>query len=460
MQARGKRKHRSRLVSGPSKVTARTCIATVGLVGLVSCGKSKSSATDTSTDAASQAAAAGHVSSTSSLEDVNFSNTLKISLPNSLKGKGTAASLALAAGQKSYEACQMRTEMRMALSQLAQAANTICMVQQVKSLEFGKKYNIRMPTMGLVGPGDMPDLPTGDVTPTPTTPTPTTPTPSSPAGSMPSMPTSMQVWVDNSVAGTLTAYFCNDTKLAQVFTVSDVDTTTKKSKGSVIMDMKMGTNTFKRSVLFDGVTNADRMALTIKEVVNTSEFNGRRMLAMSLSDTAISSVIDTSTGSMTLGSTTADNAFSGSGAFSPDFGSIFAQGSMFGNTFSNKSYFDGTGAVVDPAAHQDLFGEGGTLYLDDTSVPAALPATFTPDAFPATAWDCTGTTDLTMDLGSSAMTACQTSWNELSEETCSDTATFAQGHEATISADHQPDPTAIRELPPEPGKVTPPPGTP
>ena len=178
------------------------------------------------------------------------------------------------------------------------------------------------------------------------------------------------------------------------------------------------------------------------------------MLAMSLSDAGISTVVDTSTGSMTQGETSADNTFSGSGAFSPAFGSVLAQGSMFGNEFSNKAYFDGKGTVVDPEAHQDLFAAGGSLYLDDTTVPQALPATFTPDEFPATAWDCTGTEDMTMALSDSAMTACQTSWNDLSEESCSDSATFAQGKEATISTDHQPDPAGIGALPPpEPGKA-------
>ena len=461
---------------------ARTCIAMVGLIALVSCGKSKST-TPAATDAASTAAAAAatNVVSTTSLSQVNFSTVLKVSLPKSVKASGTAAALDLTSAKKSFEACQMRSEIRTSLSQLAQAAQTICMIQQISSLKFGTKYNIDMSKLSAGGGGGGTPTPPAGGTPTPPaggTPTPPAGGPSSllaDTATTPTMPTSMQVWVDNAVAGTLKVYFCNNRKLAQMFTVSDVDVTNKTSKGSVIMDMSMSmgssTSTFKRSVLFDGVTVAGRMAMTIKEVVDASGvFSGRHMLAMSLSDTGISTVVDTSTGTAPMSSSTggspllgstSDNNFSGAGVYSPDFGSIISEGTVFGTTFSTKAYFDGAGNIVEPSTQPTLFGSGGTLYLDDTYVPAALASTFEPDTFPSDAWDCSGTTDLdTSSMTSTdttAMSACNTTWNEIPEKSCMDPTNFGQGSAATISDSARPDPTKVQTLPPPPPNGPPPP---
>ena len=188
-------------------------------------------------------------------------------------------------------------------------------------------------------------------------------------------------------------------------------------------------------------------------------FNGLRMLAMSLSDTGISTVVDTSTGNVGSGSAAIANNFSGAGVYSPDFGSIISEGTVSGlASFSTKAYFDGAGNVVDPSTQPTLFGSGDTLYLDDTYVPKALASTFTPDTFPSDAWDCSGTTNLTMGLSSAAMTACQTDWTEIPKDiSCTDPTAFGQGSATTISDSARPDPTKVQTLPPPPTNGPPPP---
>jgi hypothetical protein len=77
--------------------------------------------------------------------------------------------------------------------------------------------------------------------------------------------------------------------------------------------------------------------------------------------------------------------------------------------------------------------------LKPESVPGFLGASFAPDAFPADAWDCTGTEDIELGAATSDggdMSACMESWDELSQETCHG-ADFAQGEPVQIDESKQ-----------------------
>lgn len=426
----------------------------------VNCGKSTSSSSDAGTVAAGTAGTATVSSDVSSLQDLSLTGILKISLPDSVKGSGTASSLKLT-GTKSFEACKLRQEMREGLSNIAQVASTFCFLESDPSLKFGKKYNIDFSSM-------MPDDGAGE-TPTggaPTTGAPTTDGATPPDGFDPGaaptglrlangMPESVQIWIDNSTANKLIVYMCQDKKLSQMIEVTGAKK--GEAKGSLIMkqEMSFGDFSFKfhRTMAFDSnYTEAGRTLLTLKELIDTSSTKfgsekARRLLSLSLADKGVSKVLSSFSGKME-GS---EVAFASVGAFDTDFGEVIAKGSFSDPEggdpfeFSGESFFDGKSFVVDPEAHPTAFGTDGKVKIEASSVPGYLSESFSPDDFPAGAWDCTGTTDLTLDTtsaSSSGASSCSESWAELSEEDC-DAGDFAEGKDVTINESEQVPPEDI-----------------
>jgi hypothetical protein len=393
----------------------------------------------------------------SSLKDLSLTGVLAISLPDSVKGNGTTAGLRLA-GQKSFEACQLRDEMREALSNIAMLKSQLCFIENDPTITFGKKYNIDLSAMmsgggggGGGGGGEMPPSPDGD------TPPPDFENPPAMPLAENGLPDSMQVWIDNSTAGKITVYMCQDKTLSQMISITGAKA--GESKGVMIVKQSLSGMTFHRTMNFDNkYTVADRSSITIKELISMtqgdSSFTARRLLSLSLADDAVSKVMASYSGDIG-GSQT---SFASIGAFDKDFGSVIAKGSMTFEsepmTFSNESYFDGKSYVVDPASYPDAFGANGKVALKPDSVPGFLSSTFKPDDFPADAWDCLGTEDIELGGASGGdtppdMSACMESWAELSEESCHDSSMFAQGAEVQIDESAQVDPEQFEGFSPD-----------
>lgn len=448
------------LLKGEFKVlVTRKKLYVLGL-GLmaVSCSKSssdKAADTTTTTDTSTVA------SDVTSLKDLSLSGTLKISLPDSIKGSGTAAGLRLEAS-KSFEACKVREEIREGLSNIAQLASMVCFMENDPTIQFGKKYNIDFSKLG--GGGEMPsgggemppgggeipgggEMPPGGGAP--------------PAGGAPAlpglrlantMPESMQIWIDNATAGKLTVYMCQDKKLSQMIEITGAKK--GQSKGMAIMKQKIGVTGFEmnfhRNMSFDNnLTTEGKTVVSIKELIETSseQFGSekaRRLLALSLSDTDFSDVISGFSGSM-QGS---ENKFSSIGTFNKSFGSVIMKGSFKpaegeAIEFSNESFFDGQSNNLDPVAYPTEFGESGTVRLSKDKVPGFLDDNFKPEDFPAGAWDCSGTEDLVLDASAAPTdgeNSCDAEWNELSEENCL-AGSFAKGQAVEVEVDATFDPS-------------------
>lgn len=387
----------------------------------------------------------GTVSSdVTSLKDLSLTGVLSISLPDSVKGSA-GTGLRLDGSEKSFEACKLRQEMREGLSNIAQAATMLCYMENDSTIEFGKKYNIDFSALSAPGGGG--ELPSGGG--------------DAPEGFDPDslppglrlsngLPESMQIWIDNSVAGKLTVYMCQDKELSQMIEV----TAAKKgqAKGKVIMKQSMTfgdfSMNFHRAMSFDNnYSTAGKTLLTLKELIETgsTQFGtekARRLLSLSLADDGVSKVLSSFSGS-TQGS---ENSFSSVGVFDEDFGSVIAKGSFQAAEgdpieFSSESFFDGSSFVVDPNTYPEAFGESGPVKVAVEDLPGYLSTSFAPDEFPSDAWDCSGTTDLSLDTSGSAGTGgastCSESWDELQEEDCS-AATFAPGETLTIDESQLP----------------------
>ncbi|WP_176737052.1 hypothetical protein [Oligoflexus tunisiensis] len=421
------------------------CFSIVGISLLFGCGSDSGSSNDATATGTGTETVSAEVTS---LKDLSLTGVLAITLPDSVKGNGTAAGLRLA-GQKSFEACQLRDQMREALSNIAMVKSQFCFIENDPNITFGKKYNIDLSSMSGGPGGDPGSGPGGDPG--------SGPGGSGPGGSGPGdftppglrlqdfeMPTSIQVWIDNSTAGKITVYMCQDKVLSQMISVSGAKEGV--SKGTVVMKQSLSGMTFHRAMNFDNkYTDADRTSVTIKELIDVSQgdqsFSARRLLSLSLADTGVSKALASFTGNMGQG----ESSFASIGAFDEDFGSVIAKGSMTFEsqpmTFSNESFFDGKSYVVDPADYPEAFGDDGKVALKPESVPGFLGADFTPDEFPADAWDCTGTEDIelgTESSGDADMSACTESWAELSQESCYDAA-FAQGEAVQIDESKQVD---------------------
>ncbi len=425
---------------------------------LVAAGCSKSSSKDGGTDGGTNS---GEVSD---LKGLNLSSVLALDLPASVKGTGTAASLSFADEVKSFEACELRQKVREALSNISQAGSMICHLEQA-SLKFGKKYNVKFPTMGTPGgetppggPGNVPQGPgpgPGEMPPGGPGMPPPMPTLRL-AG--PTMPESLQLWIDDSkkADGVLKVYMCTDKKLTQYFEITG--TAAGKAKGKIMMkgDMNMGSMSlsYHRAALFDNNFTADgKTSITVKELMSISsdQFGTesmRRLLALDLDKAGVSKV----TGSIAGNQMGVDQAFASVGIFSETFGAAVAKGKAQGGTevgseFSNKSYFDGAGYVVDPANHSDVFGEGKILNIDTTAVPGYLSADFKPEDFPAGAWDCSGTEeDFDLNPTSGGQASCDEEWNQIPDTNCFDPAMFQHGPAAEIPTSDVP-PEDFEEVP-------------
>ncbi len=401
----------------------------MGMVSLfaVSCGGSKEAAkeepknTPTAEDPTSPAAVVG----TLALSDMKLAESINPPFSKAVLDSSSSTSLRgmnLTAGGKSLERCLLQEAVSEVKTNVSMVSSQLCSLEKTPGMAWGGKYNIKFPSMGLAlqnpgdpgfpgdpnDPGAMPGgdpgaMPGGDPGAMPGgDPGAGGPGAGGPGGDMPEMPTSMQVYMDNSVKGKHSVYVCQDKKLTQVIHIDEA----KKgsgTKGSYAINMEMGS--------FGGVQISGKFD---NGVSTDGRYLGEARMRFSAGDMKASSIVK-----MDLGKSEADIAYIQSaretafsfdnvsesikgliaGRIGPDFGMAVVQSNepKFGPEGSTgpktaESYFNVAGQVVESSASSE-FADGGKLNVGSSDLPKLLPADYKVEL---TGWDCSGTTDIDM----------------------------------------------------------------
>lgn len=396
-----------------------TSMAALGLVFSVSCDNEKEESR-TNTSAKSES---------TTVKSLSLSSVVNIKIPNSVSGK--SSSLHLNSTNKSYEACQLRREVKQGLTQIADIGATICHIEGIPNIELGKKYEIKLSLDSSV------NAPQGEPQAQP----PASALKLNPGGEIPTL----QLFIDNSSFATdklLTFYMCEDKKLTNMIRVKkDGDTTNGKFvlKG----DFSSGefSNTFHAAASF--YKKGNNTAIEIKDKMS-SVFSGEtsksgRVLYLNLDDSenGISTVASSTSG--TYGGLTLD--FASVAKFGGDHGVVYQKWDQF----STKAYFDSNQNVISSDPLPSVFAANGTHFIAESSMPKKLGDDFTPDDFPAGAWDCQTEEALEFTLTPEVMNACQESGFDMPDQSCSlgdgfemgdtaifDEADFDEGYEDSI----------------------------
>jgi len=450
--------------------------AAVSLALLPSCKGSKSGS-DATTDSATPAATTEPGASVGSLniaedplQKLNLSSSLSPEIPASVKGTGTGVQAgainvaALTSRKKSREACEIRQKIREAKMNQDQMAMNLCFVQSQKGMKAGGKYKLKFTGMGLTqdpdpfftpGPDDdfSSPAPQASGSPAPTG----DDMPEGPEGMGGEM--TMSVFLDNSDTKNFKVFMCDDDKLTQKIVLSNA--TEKGSKGSFKSKFDMEGMSISIAGSFDnGVGSAGRqvtasqMAFAMKQ--GTDTMNMRSSMYLDIDGAGISRVmvaneagnssgdfssamkeIGTAKIGPNLGSALFQHTFEGSGGFfdggdgnnTPPGGDTIPMpltGTV--NVETSRSYFDSAGNVLSKSDSKS-FDDGAPFHMTEKDFPKLLPADFKVE-FEASDWDCTGTTDLTVDMESAAFKECEKRFAEsFSTEMC-DAGDFEVGMEA------------------------------
>ncbi len=293
---------------------------------------------------------------------LGISTALTVEVPDAYNP--SAASLALASGKKSQEACQMGDPIRSVVRSLSDIKSLFCHVEiEKEKIKFGVKTAIN-------------------------------------AGGQ----EFLRIWIDNSKVadGKITVYTCKEGKLEQKIDITGVimgtDGKPTGMKGTVQDQGSEGTQSWARSIVFDKGFTGKYLEISSDDKFSDSSNSGSfaRSVQMKLQDvdTEVSKVAMSSKG------TWEGQTFSqkGLGLGSSGYGQaiFFNKGSYNGQDFewTRRSSFDDNGYVVASTA-STLLGEGGALYVNKADIPDYLADDFAPEA--PTGWDC-ASVDTTVEL--------------------------------------------------------------
>lgn len=369
-------------------------VLVAGLALAVSCGSKKEDKTSSG-------------STETPLKSLGLSGVIDVKVPDSVSGKTT--SLRLNTAKKSREACELRREVKEGLFQITEAGDMICRIENIPNLEFGKKYNIKFEFDG-AGPSGTP--PSGGPSEAPAA--------LSAEGELPSI----QVFVDNAKFDsdkTLDFYLCQNNTLTNMVRMKKNG---DKSFGRFIMkgDIEGENGTeggFHATAEFS--TTGDDVVMLIKDKMtigtgNTAEV-AMRALYLDLKSDGISIVKSASSGTY-QGETL---NFRSSAKFGAEGGTVIQSFTDSVGSFNTQSYFDKDSAVVSSNPLPDRFTANKPYHLAKTSMPAMLPTNFSPDSFPATAWDCSGTEELTFKVTNEVISKCSQDGFEIPNQACDGT---------------------------------------
>ena len=368
---------------------------------------------------------------TLALSGLKLDKSIDPTIPSSVIDAGAGLrGMNLAAGNKSLERCLLQQSVSEFKTNVAMVKMQLCSLTSMAGLEWGKAYNIDMSSMGGPGAGLVQDIP-GDPNDPNAPVLPDDPNapggpgdPNAPGGpgepggpsesggpgdgGAPSMPTSLQVKMDNSVAGEYTIYVCSAKVLQQKILVKGATDTGATGSYAVKMDLG-GDNVMELRGSFDnGVTSVGRYLGTTQMRFSMGGMKMNSSIALNLGqgDSDAHFVQSTREQAMSFADLNASTKELMAGRFGPDFGSAIVQRSggddkIFGLTNeagpeTSRAFFNVAGENVEESASASL-AEGGTYYMAATDLPLLNdPA----ETWPIEGWDCvTGVEEFTPPTG-------------------------------------------------------------
>jgi hypothetical protein len=314
-------------------------------------------------------ASSASLAAADSVDDLNL-KALNLNLPESLTDNSTS----LALGSPSKEACEVGRLLGDGLSNLELAASLFCHLEiESSKLKFGTKYNLEFTDGDASGIG---------------------------------------IWIDNTnlASGQLKVSMCNNNVLSQVVTIAGLNG--DAVKGSIIDRGTENSESWAGSINFDlGFTTAGtNKVYAAKEYTSGSE-SFKQMISINLKDTGVSQISVSEAGSWQ--SDTFNHA--GSAKVGSSYGQVlFTSVSGLYDPWTRRAYFDTDGNVVNSDITAD-FASGGSLYIANSDVPAALSSSFSAENFAADAWDCATDETVTIDMSGAngaAHDACEDDKND------------------------------------------------
>lgn len=321
---------------------------------LSNCGKEKDESTP-------------DLSSVTSLADLKISSALNLTLPPALSNTiSSGASLSLASGKKSSEACRVSTTVDEVMRDVNNVGGFFCHLEvESAKIPFGQKTQL------IVNGEEF-----------------------------------GRVWADNSVKGQITLYMFQDGALSEKILVTGKNANgilgSTQSKGSE------GTQSWANSVKFDAGFNTKGISSVsadsaYSDSADSGSFKRSVNLVLNADDNGLSTVALASKGSW-QGSEFSDR---GVGKVKGNYGSTAfeSSGTYESNTysFSRRAFFDRDGAVVESDASTE-FDTAGSLYVDAELLPSFLANDFAPEA--PTGWDGNFDVSIELDIESAEHQAC------------------------------------------------------
>ena len=454
------------------------------LVAVVACDKKKSAATTpeaastTTTTAEKSKIEEGTIGAisieTDTLSNLQLARSVSPEVPKSVAGSGEGVQAAgtlqvqyLVGAAKSREACYIRDQIRQAKMQVDGIAQQLCFIESQKGMKAGGKYKMKFaaPADAALRLEDVPPpLPDPDATGAPggggasEVPLPSASpdaSPSAPSGSpesgAPGAPQeeTFAIFLDNTVKGKFTVFMCSDGKLVQKIQLKGASTAGSQGTYKAIISGQ-GFDASMMGAFDNGVGSEGRQRLlsqmTFKIDMGTVSSYMRANMELDLSATKVSVVKVASESSTSAGDFSAAHKELGTAFIGPNLGAALFQRtfddshpSIFGlvpqalttgsNIETSRAFFDSSGKELAKDSSTS-YADGGALNVKESDLPKLVPDSFKV-AFEASDWDCSGTTDFTMDTSSAAFTACTDKFDaEFPTETCTDTAAYSVGEPA------------------------------
>ena len=321
------------------------------------------------------ASSAASLASANSIDDLNLA-ALNLSLPDSL----TSSSSSLALASSSKEACEVGRLVGDGLRNLELAASLFCHLEvETNSIKFGTKYALELTD------GDNDEI---------------------------------AIWIDDSniASGVMKVSMCFKNELAQVVTISGVSG--DSVKGSIVDKGSEDGSNWASAISFDlgfSASGTDKLYATSEYKSGFESF--KQMISINIKESGVSTISASETG--TWQTYTFNNA--GAVKFKDNYGqALFTSvSSEYPNyPYTRRAYFDSNGNVVAPSVSSE-FSSGGSLYVNDSDVPAALDSSFKAASFASGSWDCSTDETLVIDMSGengAAHDACEENKNEFYED--------------------------------------------
>lgn len=369
----------------------------------------------------------------SSIEDLNLSGTLDLTVSDSVAGTGSSSLVGLVSGNKSAEACRVRQSIKQSTDMLAGIKSSICHIEAESSnVPFNTPVLLKLSGGADTGGGEGGPGGEGAGGEAP---------PGAPLASSEQL---IGIYIDSTDAEAVKIYTCGGEtkaklKLDQMFRI--LAASDKRSKGDMFLEHEMGDATFAASVAYDsGYTEVNTNAMELK-VKFSATFEGQengfaQYLNMQLVTDGVSYFQNSDSGKWE--GSKRQNA--GVAVFDEENGQIvFSLDAVHDGEAvkeSKRACVDGKGLMV--SCQGAKFGEGKDLFVEADEVPGFLADDFTPTA--PSGFDCETADwqEVDIDIATSENKekhdACNETVDKFEQEDCWDPGYHASADQVDVPA--------------------------